>query len=88
MGKTTAAIVASNCRISFPNIKLALLVGVSGVIPFHLDGEEIILGDVIISDGVIQYDLGWHLPAGHIRKDTLLDSLGRPNIEIRSALQS
>ncbi|KAM4066732.1 tetratricopeptide repeat domain-containing protein [Hirsutella rhossiliensis] len=47
---------------------------------------EIILGDVVISDGVIQYDLGRRLPDRFERKDTLLDSLGRPNIEIRGLL--
>lgn len=86
MGKVSAAIVANNCRMSFPNIKLALVVGITGVIPFRPDGEEIILGDVIISDGVIQYDLGRQLPGRFVRKDTLLDALGRPNAEIRSML--
>ncbi|KAL5603699.1 hypothetical protein FOVSG1_006449 [Fusarium oxysporum f. sp. vasinfectum] len=86
MGSTNAAVVASNCRISFPNIKLALVVGVCGVIPFGPGGEEIILGDVVISDGVILYDLGHQLPDRFVRKDTLLDSLGRPNLEIRALL--
>ncbi|KAF7545245.1 hypothetical protein G7Z17_g9318 [Cylindrodendrum hubeiense] len=53
MGKTNATAVANNCRISFPNIKLALVGGVCGVVPFGPSGEEIILGDVIISDGII-----------------------------------
>ncbi|KAM4066702.1 phosphorylase superfamily protein [Hirsutella rhossiliensis] len=86
MGKASAAIVANNCRTSFPNIKLALVVGVCGVVPYGPAGEEIILGDVVISDGVIQYDLGRRLPGRFERKDTLLDSLGRPNIEIRGLL--
>lgn len=86
MGKTNAAIVANSCRTSFPSIKLALVVGVCGVIPFGPRGEEIILGDVVISKGVIQYDLGRQLPGGLIRKDTMLDSLGRPNLEIRAVL--
>lgn len=34
MEKTNAAIVANSCRTSFPSIKLALVVGVCGVIPF------------------------------------------------------
>ncbi|KAK8021960.1 kinesin light chain [Apiospora rasikravindrae] len=77
MGKASAAAVAANCRASFPNIRLALVVGVCGVVPINREGQEIILGDVIISDGVVQYDLG---------RRTLLDSLGRPNMEIRSLL--
>lgn len=86
MGKASAALVANNCRFSFPNIKLALVVGVCGAVPLGPCNEEIILGDVIISDGVIQYDLGQQLPGNFVRTDTLLDSLGRPNFEIRTTL--
>lgn len=86
MGKANAAIVANNCRMSFQNIKPALIVGVCGVTPFYSSNEEIILGDVIVSDGVIQYDLGRQLPDRFVRKDMLLDSLGRPNVEIRAVL--
>jgi nucleoside phosphorylase len=87
MGKATAATVASNCRTSFPNIKLALVVGVCGVVPTVPNTDkEIVLGDVILSNGVIQYDLGRQFPEHFARKGTLLDSLGRPNIEIRALL--
>ena len=86
MGKANAAAVAVNCRVSFPNVKLALVVGVCGAVPFGPGGEEIVLGDVIVSDGVVQYDFGRRLPSHFVRKDTLLDSLGRPNAEIRSLL--
>ncbi|PHH91534.1 hypothetical protein CDD83_80 [Cordyceps sp. RAO-2017] len=87
MGKASAAAVAANCAASFPNIKLALVVGICGVAPFVPDNEdEIILGDVIISVGVVQHDFGQRLPERFVRKDTLLDALGRPNTEIRSLL--
>ncbi|KFA80741.1 hypothetical protein S40288_10363, partial [Stachybotrys chartarum IBT 40288] len=87
MGTVNAAAVASNCRTSFPNIKLALVVGICGVTPFGGDRQpEIVLGDVVISDAVIQYDLGRQRPDRFVRKDTLLDSLGRPNMEIRALL--
>ncbi len=88
MGKANAATVAAHCRASFPNIKLALVVGICGVVPFHPDsGDEIVLGDVIISNGVVQYDLGRRLPDNRFApKDTLLDVLGRPNLEIRALL--
>ncbi|KAK3985852.1 kinesin light chain 3 [Cladorrhinum sp. PSN332] len=86
MGKSNSAAVAANCRMSFPNIKLAVLVGICGVAPFSPDGSEIILGDVIVSDGIVQYDFGRQLPDDFVRKDTLLDSLGRPNAEIRALL--
>jgi nucleoside phosphorylase/tetratricopeptide (TPR) repeat protein len=86
MGIANAAAVASNCRKSFPGIKLALVVGICGVVPFKLNKDEIVLGDVIVSDGIVQYDFGRQLPDHFARKDTLLDSLGRPNQEIRGVL--
>ncbi|KAG7402471.1 hypothetical protein Forpe1208_v017198 [Fusarium oxysporum f. sp. rapae] len=73
MGKVNAATVASNCRKSFPCIKLALVVGICGVVPFVPTNDEIVLGDVIISNGVIQYDFGRQLPDYFVRKDTLSD---------------
>ncbi|EXL39052.1 hypothetical protein FOCG_18327 [Fusarium oxysporum f. sp. radicis-lycopersici 26381] len=86
MGKVNAATVASNCGKSFLGIKLALVVGICGVVPFGLTNEEIFLGDVIISNGVIQYDFGRQLPDHFVRKDTLSDVPGRPNLEIRGVL--
>ncbi len=90
IGKASAAAVAASCRASFPNIKLALIVGVCGVVPFHpsSSGErvETVLGDVIVSSGVIQYDLGRRLPEKFVLKDTLQDTLGRPDTEIRTLL--
>lgn len=53
-GKVNAAAVAANCWASSPNIKLAVVVGVCGSVPFGSDKEEIVLGNVIISDGVVQ----------------------------------
>ncbi|KAF5542296.1 kinesin light chain [Fusarium napiforme] len=86
IGKVNAATVAANCGKSFPSIKLALVVGICGVVPFSLTKDEIILGDVIISNGVIQYDFGRQFPERLVRKDTLLDVPGRPSLEIRGIL--
>ncbi|GLI81885.1 hypothetical protein PoHVEF18_010279 [Penicillium ochrochloron] len=85
-GKASAAAVTAKCHTSFPNIKLAIVVGVCGAVPFSRDGREIVLGDVIISDGIVQYDFRRQLPGRSVQKDSLLDSLGRPNAEIRSLL--
>lgn len=88
IGKVAAAAVASNCRKSFPNVKLALIVGICGAVPSLPDGKtEIFLGDVVFSTGVIQYDLGRQFPTHFERKDTLEDSLGRPTTELRALLQ-
>jgi hypothetical protein len=53
MGKANAAAVAAHYRVSFPNIRLGIIVGVYGAVPFDPDGNEVVLGDVIISDGTI-----------------------------------
>jgi hypothetical protein len=45
-----------------------------------------VLGDVIVSDGVVQYGLGRRLPEEFGVKDTLQDALGRLNDEIRARL--
>ena len=86
MGKGSAASVAARLQCSFRKIKLALVVGICGGVPIGTDGEEILLGDVIISTGIVQYDFGRQLPDRFIRKDTLEDIPGRPNTEIRAFL--
>jgi len=86
MGKGSAASVAARLQCSFRKIKLALVVGICGGVPIGTDGEEILLGDVIISTGIVQYDFGRQLPDRFIRKDTLEDIPGRPNKEIRAFL--
>lgn len=87
MGKGSAASVASSLRSSFEGIKLALVVGICGGVPNGTDDEkEILLGDVIISNGLVEHDFGRQLPDKFNRKDTLTDNLGRPNNEIRSLL--
>ncbi|KAI9672784.1 MAG: hypothetical protein M1831_000219 [Alyxoria varia] len=61
-GIASAANVASQLRISFPSIRIGLLVGIGGGVPS--EEHDIRLGDVVISKptgtfgGVIQYDFG------------------------------
>ncbi|KAJ4854223.1 phosphorylase superfamily domain-containing protein [Trichoderma breve] len=60
MGKSNAAAAAASFRSSYNNIELALLVGVCGGVP-RTDSfaeDEILLGDVVISRAVVQYDFG------------------------------
>ncbi|KAJ0413465.1 purine and uridine phosphorylase [Aspergillus carlsbadensis] len=87
MGKSHGAAVAASCKSSFPNIKLALVVGICGGAPNTPDGREIRRGDVVISSGVVQHDLvRRHAEDVMVPKDTLLDNLGRPAVEIRALL--
>jgi len=69
MGSVNASAVAANLHTSFPGIQLALVVGICGVVPIHPQThEEIVLGDVIISTSVIQYDFGRQYPNRFQRK--------------------
>ncbi|KAL8299083.1 hypothetical protein RB593_009136 [Gaeumannomyces tritici] len=57
MGPLAAASGSANLRSSYPNIKLALLVGVCGGLP-QIDGHEAFLGDVVVSTSIFNYDFG------------------------------
>jgi nucleoside phosphorylase len=73
--------------MSFTSIKLALLVGICGVVPHTHDGTEIVLGDVIISEVLVELDYGRLYPSGfRRRKDTIFDVPGRPNEDILGLL--
>ncbi|KAJ0417809.1 hypothetical protein BJY00DRAFT_315600 [Aspergillus carlsbadensis] len=86
MGKGSAAAAAANLRVSYRQIRLALLVGICGGVPFLRDKTEILLGDVIISSSVIEYDFGRQYPDGFRPKSDVTETLGRPNLEIRAFL--
>ncbi|KAL3481495.1 nucleoside phosphorylase domain-containing protein [Aspergillus californicus] len=64
-GTNSAASVASQMRISFPELEFCLLVGIAGGIPGK---EDIRLGDVVVSlptgthSGVVQHDMGKAMP--------------------------
>ncbi|KAH8651689.1 nucleoside phosphorylase domain-containing protein [Ilyonectria robusta] len=85
MGKTNAASTTASMRSSYGGLRLALLVGVCGAMPCGRDGE-VLLGDVIVSKTVIQYDFGRQYPDKFIRKNTVEDNLGRPNKDVRNLL--
>ena len=82
IGKASAARAAVNFRSSYNGVQLALLVGICGGMPKDSEGVEILLGDVVISQWVVQYDLGMRFPDEFRRKHTLQDNLGRPNADI------
>ena len=85
IGSTSASAVAAHLRASYPEIQLAFVVGICGVVPVNAKTqEEILLGDIIISTAVIQYDFGRRYPNGFQRKKEIEDSLGRAGPEIRA----
>ncbi|KAK6498713.1 hypothetical protein TWF481_011289 [Arthrobotrys musiformis] len=85
MGKANAANAASDFRSSFRGIEIALIVGICGGVPFNKD-EEIILGDVIISGSIVQYDFGRRYTNKFQRKSDFGESLGRASPNVRSLL--
>jgi len=62
------------------------VVGICSGVPFGSERADIVLGDVVISDMIVQYDFGRRFADKFVRKNTFLDDLGRPNMEIRSFL--
>ncbi|KAJ5332787.1 uncharacterized protein N7506_006570 [Penicillium brevicompactum] len=82
IGKGHAASVAASFRSSFQGIRLALIVGVCGGVPGRTE-NDIFLGDVIISDDIVPYDLGRRFPAGFRRKGFAIKSA---NAEIQAFL--
>ncbi|KAL3447098.1 hypothetical protein BJX65DRAFT_104527 [Aspergillus insuetus] len=86
MGKAAASQAASNVRSSYPEVKLALVVGVCGGVPSYSEGkEDLILGDVVISDGIVQYDFGRRFPDVFLSKSGP-EVVSRPGPKLRGIL--
>lgn len=93
MGKVQSATAAAGVRSSFVGIRLGLVVGICGGAPktpgtSEEAGDEILLGDVIITNKLVQTDFGRQLPDAVYIKDTLDDSLGRHSSEVRGFLKA
>jgi nucleoside phosphorylase len=78
MGKGSVAGIVSSLLVSYPGVKLALVVGICGGAPPPPEYQEIFLGNVIISDLAIKYNFGRQYPGGFQRKTGVKDTLGRP----------
>ncbi|KAF4451680.1 hypothetical protein F53441_5359 [Fusarium austroafricanum] len=85
MGTNNAAAATAHLRTSYVGLRLALLVGVCGGLP-RIDDMDAYLGDVVVSKSVVQYDYGRLFPGYFSVKDTIKDSLGSANKDIRSLL--
>lgn len=88
MGKVNSNTVASSLRSSFQYLKLVLLVGICGGVP-NASGkmsDELLLGDVVVSTGVVQFDLGKQYPDRFVPKDGPHESLSKLSIEASALL--
>ncbi|KAF4437679.1 putative pfs domain-containing protein [Fusarium austroafricanum] len=82
MGTTCSAVVAAYCKASFPNISLALVVGVCGGVPFSQDGTELLLGDVAISEELVRYDFARQYPDVCVIRKSVSESARKLPVEI------
>ena len=93
-GKIEAAVRATECRYTFPNIKACLVVGTAGGVPRTADGtsmgEDVRLGDVVVSmpsgvyGGLVEYDTGKSLAGGEFLRTGFLNG---PPIRLLTAIQ-
>ncbi|KND89490.1 hypothetical protein TOPH_05820 [Tolypocladium ophioglossoides CBS 100239] len=85
IGKVHAAGAAAFLNASYPNLRLVLLVGICGGVP----GHNILLGDVVISSSLVQFDFGRRFPGGtFLRKRSTGDTLGKLKKDLRSLLKN
>ena len=86
MGKAHASSAAASIGRSYTRLRFALLVGIcGGVSRVGKDGkDEILLGDVVISKSIVQYDYGRQFSHKFVRKNTAEDNPGKPNKYVRS----
>ncbi|KAF5689948.1 pfs domain-containing protein [Fusarium circinatum] len=85
MGTTysaTVATVATCCRSTFPGISLALVVGICGGVPFPPNAAELLLGDVVISDGLVRYDFARQYPDGCLIRSSVSESTRKLPAEV------
>ncbi|RYP68603.1 hypothetical protein DL771_006575 [Monosporascus sp. 5C6A] len=70
-GTNNAAAVAAHMSASFPCLRIRLMVGIGGGVPGELD---IRLGDVVVGNAVVQYDLGKTIQDGRFQRTSNLQS--------------
>ena len=68
-GTNNAATVANNMKRSFPRISTRLMVGIGGGAPGKVD---IRLGDVVVSEAVIQHDFGKVVGQDYLQRTSML----------------
>lgn len=91
MGKVSAASAVSALLSSYTGIRLALVVGICGGVPTpnrHDDDDELVLGDVVVSNAITQFDFGRRYPNGFRVKNAIQDSLAKAERDVQALLGS
>ncbi|KAI1110509.1 purine and uridine phosphorylase [Nemania sp. NC0429] len=86
IGKAAAAGRTASLRSSYPRLELALLVGICGGVPDQGENGAALMGDVVISQAVLQFDFGRQFPTKFVPKDTVDDNMGRADGHVRSLI--
>ncbi|KAK6538169.1 hypothetical protein TWF694_011051 [Orbilia ellipsospora] len=84
-GNSSAAALASEVKICFPNLRFGLLVGVAAGLPNLSKGKDIRLGDVLVGESIVAYDLGKITKDGF---EPLLDNVTKPDMLVASAFRN
>lgn len=85
-GKVAAARAAASLRSSYTGVKMLLLAGTCAGVPSTAEDQELLLGDVVISKSLVQYDNGRQYDGTFEMKNGNEDSFGRPTQRIRSLI--
>ncbi|KAK4170033.1 hypothetical protein QBC43DRAFT_225815 [Cladorrhinum sp. PSN259] len=91
MGKARSASAVSALLSSYTGIRLALVVGICGGVPTpnpHDDDDDLVLGDVVVSNAITQFDFGRMYPNGFQVKNAIQDSLGKAERDVQALLGS
>lgn len=83
MGNVASSRAGQDMSRSFPGVKLCLVVGICGAVP-SIKGNEVLLGDVVLSSSVVQYDFGRQFENAFRRKGQVEDTMGRAPPQIRN----
>ncbi|GKT59173.1 phosphorylase superfamily protein [Colletotrichum tofieldiae] len=84
--KVSAASTIASLRSSYANLRLVIFTGICYGVPNPGTNNEIVLGDVVISKTLIQYDYSRQSAGKFIQRDTLYNKSGRPSTDIQSLL--
>ncbi|KAI6358799.1 hypothetical protein MCOR25_007235 [Pyricularia grisea] len=83
MGRRAMADLAAGLRASYTGLHLVVLTGICAGIP--ADGREMLLGDVVISRTLVQYDFGRRLPFEFETKESIAHG---PHASIRAMVEA
>ncbi|WYZ43460.1 hypothetical protein EsH8_VI_001159 [Colletotrichum jinshuiense] len=86
MDKENPASATARLRSSYTGLRLVFLTGICSGVPSPRSDQEIVLGDVVISTTIVQYDYSPQHPDNFTLRNTVYDNLGRFNKDIRPLL--